>query len=100
MLYTLIIFKTALDDLHEALDWYDSQSQGLEQRFSKEIDQRLAFITKHPEASPYLVENFRGIQLKKFPYTIYYEFDEVVGKIYVTAVLHNKQNRDNILSRL
>ena len=50
MLYTLIIFKTALDDLHEALNWYDSQSQGLEQRFSKEIDQRLAFITKHPEA--------------------------------------------------
>ena len=32
---TIHIFKSALDDLQNALDWYDSQSFGLEQRFSK-----------------------------------------------------------------
>ena len=32
---TLHIFKAALDDLQDALDWYASQSAGLEQRFSR-----------------------------------------------------------------
>ena len=96
---TIHIFKSALDDLQDALDWYDSQSSGLEQRFSKEINDRLAFITQHPEASPVRAENFRGAQLKKFPYTIYYEFDEIQATIHVAAVLHDKRDRKILKKR-
>lgn len=60
---TLHIFKAALDDLQDALDWYESQSVGLEQRFSKAINERLTFISDHPEASAVRVEGFRGAQL-------------------------------------
>lgn len=48
---TLHIFKTALDDLQNALDWYKSQSDGLESRFSKAVNERLTFIADYPEAS-------------------------------------------------
>ena len=71
---TIHIFKSALDDLQNALDWYDSQSNGLEQRFSKEVNARLIFIAAHLEASPIRGEDFRGMQLKKFPYTILLRF--------------------------
>ncbi len=64
---TLHIFKTALDDLQNALDWYESQSNGLESRFSKAVNERLSFIADYPEASSIRVEGFRGAQLKKFP---------------------------------
>jgi hypothetical protein len=64
---TLHIFNTALNDLEDALNWYESQSVGLEQRFSKDINERLSFITKYPEASPIRIKHFRGAQLKKFP---------------------------------
>jgi toxin ParE1/3/4 len=90
---TLHIFKSALDDLQTALDWYDSQSAGLEKRFSKEINDRLAFISQHPEASSIRAENFRGTLLKKFPYTIYYDFDELQNVVFIAAVLHNKRDR-------
>ncbi len=90
---TLHIFKAALDDLQDALDWYDSQSTGLEQRFSKDINDRLSFISNHPEASPVRAEGFRGALLKKFPYTIYYDFDEHRNVVDVAAVLHNKRDR-------
>ena len=46
---TIHIFKSALDDLQNALDWYDSQSNGLEQRFSKEVNARLIFSTAYLE---------------------------------------------------
>lgn len=96
---TLHIFKSALDDLQTALDWYDSQSTGLEQRFSKEINDRLTFISNHPEASPIRAEHFRGTQLKKFPYTIYYDFEEIKNVVYVAAVLHNKRDRTVLKER-
>ena len=96
---TLHIFKSALDDLQEALDWYESQSTGLEQRFSKEINERLSFISQHPEASPIRAEDFRGAQLKKFPYTIYYDFHAFQNRVDVAAVLHNKRDRTVLKER-
>ena len=95
----LHILKAALDDLQNALDWYESQSTGLEQRFSKEINERLTFISTHPEASPIRAEDFRGAQLKKFPYSIYYDYDEAQNVVYVAAVLHNKRDRNVLQER-
>ena len=96
---TLHIFKTALDDLQNALDWYESQSTGLEQRFSKHINDRLSFISNHPEASPVRAEDFRGTMLKKFPYTIYYDFDAPRNVVDLAAVLHNKRDRSILSER-
>jgi plasmid stabilization system protein ParE len=95
----LHILKAALDDLQNALDWYESQSTGLEQRFSKEINERLTFISAHPEASPVRAEDFRGTQLKKFPYTIYYDYYHTQNVVYVAAVLHNKRDRNVLQER-
>ena len=97
---TLHIFKAALDDLQDALDWYESQSSGLEQRFSKEINERLNFISNYPEASSFRIENFRGTPLKKFPYTIYYDYNDQQNIVYVAAVLHNKRDRSILEERL
>ena len=96
---TIHIFKSALDDLQNALDWYDSQSNGLEQRFSKEVNARLIFIAAHPEASPIRGGDFRGTQLKKFPYTIYYDFDEANALVHVVGVLHDKRDRKILKKR-
>ena len=96
---TLHIFKTALDDLQNALDWYKSQSNGLESRFSKAVNERLAFIADYPEASSIRIEGFRSTQLKKFPYTIYYDFDASQNVVFVAAVLHNKRERSILKQR-
>ncbi len=95
----LNILKIALDDLENALNWYESQSEGLEQRFSKDINERLAFITTYPEASPIRIKTFRGAQLKKFPYTIYYGFDEGQNLVRVVGVLHNKRDKNVLTER-
>ncbi len=96
---TLHIFKTALDDLQNALDWYESQSDGLESRFSKAVNERLTFIADYPEASSIRVEGFRSAQLKKFPYTIYYDFEATQNVVYVAAVLHNKREKSILKKR-
>ena len=99
MTATLHIFKAALDDLQDTLDWYESQSTGLEQRFSKELNARLTFISNHPEASPVCAEGFRGTPFKKFPYVVYYDFDEPQNVVHVVAVLHSKRDRTVLKGR-
>ncbi len=89
---TLHISKQALYDLQDALDWYEAQSIGLEQRFSKAVNDRLTFISKNPEASAIKLEGYRAAQLRKFPYTIYYEYDIANNSANVVAVLHNKRD--------
>ena len=90
---TLHFLPSALSDIQNALHWYESQSTGLEQRFHKALMERLKFIQTHPEACSFLDKRFRGVQLKKFPFTIYYNYDEANTVIRITAILHNKRNK-------
>jgi toxin ParE1/3/4 len=89
----LHVIPSALDDIQNALDWYAEQSEGLEKRFHKALIERLKFIQTHPEAASFLDKRFRGSQLKKFPFTVYYHFDEANAVIRVVAILHNKRDK-------
>ncbi len=96
---TLHVIQSALDDIQNALDWYEAQSTGLEQRFHKALMERLKFIQTHPEASSFLDKRFCGVQLKKFPFTIY-NYNEANAVIRVAAVLHNKRNKSILKERV
>jgi hypothetical protein len=52
---TLHVIKSALDDIQNALDWYESQSAGLEIRFHKVLMERLKHIQTYPETSSHYV---------------------------------------------
>jgi hypothetical protein len=78
---TLHVVQSALDDIQNALDW-------------------LKFIQTHPEATSFLDKRFRGVQLKKFPFTIYYNYDEVNSVIRIAAFLHNKRDKSILKKRV
>ena len=46
---TFHVIQSALDDIQNALNWYESQSLGLEQRFHKALMKRLKFIQTIPK---------------------------------------------------
>jgi plasmid stabilization system protein ParE len=97
---SLHVIQSALDDIQNALDWYASQSEGLETRFHKALMERLKFIQKNPEAASFLDSRFRGSKLKKFPFTVYYNFDEANAMVRVGAILHNKRNKSVLKTRI
>jgi plasmid stabilization system protein ParE len=90
---TLKISQAALDDMQKALDWYESQSEGIEQRFHKAISESLKFILNYPEASAMRYRQLRYKTVKKFPYYILYIFDEINAHVEIVAILHEKQDR-------
>jgi toxin ParE1/3/4 len=96
---TLFVYKSALEDIQKAMDWYESQRGGLETHFHQALTLRLKFITDNPEAAAIRLEGFRSIQLKKFPYSVYYEFDDTNATVRVVAVLHDKRDRKILQKR-
>ena len=81
------------------MEWYSEQRDGLELRFYKHLIDRLKFICANPEAAAFLDNRFRGTQLKKFPFTVYYHYNEVHDTVKIAAVLHNKRNRSILKKR-
>ena len=68
----LHITQSALDDIQNSMEWYFEQNDELGLRFYKHLIDRLKFIRANPEAAAFLDNRFRGSQLKKFPFTVYY----------------------------
>ena len=95
----LHIAQSAFDDIQKAMEWYVEKSDELELRFYKHLIDRLKFIRANPEAAAFLDNRFRGSQLKRFPFTVYYHYDEVHDRVKVVAVLHNKRNRSILKKR-
>ena len=91
MKYTVDFRKEAHKDILEAIEWYESRSEGLGDELFIAIEKSKHFI----EINPYYYEDkYKGIRkaiVARFPYILYYQIvDE--SRVLVYAVLHMKRS--------
>lgn len=93
----VIFLRPALRELHESVNYYELQAQGLGARFKKEIDLARKRIAAYPFAWPIEKADVRKCLLHTFPYKILY----VVGDdhIVVLAVAHQHREPDYWVGR-
>jgi toxin ParE1/3/4 len=79
-------------DLIEAIDWYDSKSKGLGDRFRAAVRAALADIEKSPELYPLAFPdlNVRFYRIRRFPYLILYRVE--ASMTLVISVRHGASN--------
>ncbi len=70
MVYSVTITPTALNDIQDALDYYNIISPNLGYRIADEIDASIGEISKMPLAYSFRYKNVRAKLLVKFPYLI------------------------------
>jgi len=63
---------SALEELIQAAEYYESKVDGLGQRFLDEIEICVADISVSPDRWPYLILNARRRLLDRFPYMLVY----------------------------
>ena len=97
MSYTIRFSPDALTDYSDIHDWYEEKS--LEEKFEKEVNERLKFIALYPEASGFKYRHLRGTRLKKFPYRILFELDESLQIATIVAILHDARNSEILEKR-
>ena len=84
------IIACAEEELAEAVDYYNEQSQGLGHKFAKEVKCTFNRILRLPEAWPNISINTRRCITSKFPYGIIYQIRK--KRILVIAVMHMRRD--------
>jgi plasmid stabilization system protein ParE len=77
----------AQEELDEAVDWYNKQSDGLGQGFLDEFDRCIRRIVTFPLSGTEIGPAIRRCLLARFPYGIVYGIDRQT--IIVVAIAHS-----------
>jgi hypothetical protein len=93
MEFELLIQPPALDDIQEAIDYYDFQKDGLGEEFEEEeeVNNYLISISK-TKFFQVRYDEVRCLPLKRFPYMIHYSVDEDKKLIIVRAVFNTHRS--------
>ncbi len=67
MTYQLYLQTAAINDLQEAIDWYETQKTGLGQEFLTAIGEVLGVIEENPLIFAQVYQQKRRAALRRFP---------------------------------
>ncbi|SMC43812.1 type II toxin-antitoxin system RelE/ParE family toxin [Moheibacter sediminis] len=85
---TTILFA-ALQDLDDAVNWYNEIQPELGKDLVLKFQQALIEIEEKPLLSQKLNQGFRKVNLKRFPYKLVFKIEE--KEIIIIAVAHHKR---------
>ena len=89
---TVRFLEEARIEFQEAVEWYETRSEGLGERFRDLINKKIESIIKFPERYPKRKSNFKQIALRTFPFIIIYTFYKKEGIIIINSIFHTSRN--------
>jgi hypothetical protein len=92
------LLAPAHTELMEAVDYYNSQREGLGDEFAIEVERTIERIQEYPEAWPSLSRRTRRCRTNRFPYGIIYQARG--DSILIVGVMHLRRDPDAWRSRL
>jgi plasmid stabilization system protein ParE len=99
MANTLSIAPRAETDLMEAFKWYEARSVGLGHEFLRCTEARLNLIARMPQLFRRRGPLHRLARIDRFPYAIYFIWEEHEAHVAVRRILNFKQNDHEALSK-
>lgn len=85
-------------DLAEAYAWYEQRRNGLGEEFLSCVDACIQSIRRYPRSYSIIHESFRRALVRRFPYTVFYEFAD--QRVTVYAILHAARDPSKWRTRL
>jgi len=98
MITELVLAPEVDQDLSDAYIWYNERRAGLGEEFLTCVDACIQSICRNPEIHATIHKNFRRGLVRRFPYSIFYEY--LGNTVTVYAIFHNAQNPAKWRSRL
>jgi plasmid stabilization system protein ParE len=86
----LLFRPEAAEELVDAHSWYEARIAGLGDEFLRAVEACLASIKRGPPLYPVIHKDIRRALLRKFPYGIFYIFNET--EIVILACFHARRD--------
>ncbi len=91
MAFTAFVDRRAIQDIQQAIDYYEEQQPGLGERFEAHLNEYLAKLEQNPFFQ-IRYDDVHCLTLKKYPYMIHFTIDEDQKLITVVAVFNTSRN--------
>lgn len=89
--YKIEVSPIARNNIKESVAYYKANaSVKVAKNFVENYLKTVEKIKRNPFYKVYY-KNFRGLMLKKYPFIIFYQVDEIEKIIYIKAVFHTSQ---------
>lgn len=88
----------AADDLQQAQRWYEEQRDGLGDAFVRAVEATFLPVQRTPESFRFAWPPFHRAPVRRFPYEIYYYFDD--DAVTIALVFHTAHRPSKVRSRL
>lgn len=84
--FTIIFSPVAMDDVEQAVDYYEEKQSNLGKRFAAHLQLTLNTIKRNPFFATLRYEDIRCAGIKKFPYCVHYNINEDELLVTIIAV--------------
>jgi|SRR5665213_1154369 len=92
--FTVKYVPEALEEIKQAVDYYNKLSDGLGNRFKQNILEAIKTTKLNPTYNSFRYDDVRFAVVKKFPYAVHYTIDQDNHTVKIQAVLAFSQNPD------
>jgi plasmid stabilization system protein ParE len=86
----LIVRRRAEAQAFRARDWYESQLEGLGQRFVAELDSAVRKAHENPQHYQIVHREIRRVLLRRFPFAVFFVAEQ--PRVVVLAILHQYED--------
>jgi plasmid stabilization system protein ParE len=93
-----IITAETRDDLDEAYAWYEARRAGKGEDFLLRVNACISAICRTPEMHNVVFGNYRRALVRKFPYSMIYDYEDDAVTVY--GVFHTSRDQENWRRRL
>ena len=91
MIYTIQVKDQAIDDIQNAIDYYNTKAYGLGSEFEEEVNEYINVLKTTP-LFRIRYGYVRCLPLKRFPFMIHYVVDELHCHVDIYAIAHTSQD--------
>lgn len=95
MVYKIIVSPRAQNEIIKAIDFYSLHSVDAPNNFILQLKKGYEILAISPFFRIYY-KDVRSLNLKKFPYSLYFTIDENESCVRVLSCFHNKRNPKKI----
>jgi plasmid stabilization system protein ParE len=96
----LVFAEEAEHDISDAYAYYERQRIGLGEDFLTRLDARIQTLRRSPKALAPYYQDYRRALLRKYPYAVYYLYDDADDRVTVYGIFHTSRDPQKIIDRL
>lgn len=90
----------AREEFHDAAHWYEDRSVLAGDGFVAAVRAAISAILANPGVYQPVESSVRVYRLKKYPFKLYYTFDDAAQVVCIYAVMHEKRRPDYWRARI